>query len=550
MVFLDQTGNGRPGSSGVANVEVRISGARSDARRTAGNGFFAFGDLPPGRYQVSVVAPGGYRVTTDAAVTLTVEAQKVAGGANFGLTPGSAPASAPSPARAAPEPVLGPSGSRTNVSPSGSSPPGRVASASPSPAPRVGTSVGETVLGPASASAPSSGQSVIITGEQILAGLGTHWRPADQAGVQAPRNTASAPPSRAAAGVGSARHATPAQAWISERSLWLGVPFKTQIDGSGFAKVNCGPASLAMIFAAFGLDVEPQTIRDYVNYLTGDYNPADGTSLDALAKVAREAGLSSFDLREGDGYRKWTFDRIRDHVRAGHAVITLVKYRTLPGNGTSLSEWDHYIVITGIDGDDLIYNDSAFATNYGFNLLLSRQALERAWSYSSVPNHAVAVGVGDGLRPLANLPAQVMANSMSMEAALAGPEPPVAMLPGAATRWLREQLLLERGTVSELPDAPVVEARFDESAQQLARAEATAAPADPEVVIVRVRRSTLDAARSETVESGQTAGVVPASSAIRPLALAVAAVAVVALLGLCIVALRHRARPVAALTRR
>ena len=222
---------------------------------------------------------------------------------------------------------------------------------------------------------------------------------------------------------------------MSSGSLWMGVPFRTQIDGSEYAYVNCGPASLSMALAAFGVQIDPPMVRGYVNLLSGDYSPDNGTSLHHLAAVAREAGLNTFGVNN-----TWTIDAIREHVLAGHPVITLVKYRSLPGHGSSLAEFDHYVVITGLSGDDLIYNDAAFASEYGFNLLISPSDLERAWSYSSIPRHAVAIGLTDSMRPItaANL-------ALGEQAAIDPAEVPQGMVPGPAAQWLRERRLAETG---------------------------------------------------------------------------------------------------------
>ena len=304
--------------------------------------------------------------------------------------------------------------------------------------------------------------------DDILAGRGLHWRPDGIAtSGSTPASAASPVNAAATAALEAARATQPrrvvtsfeavrgaagqaaaqVRSWANDSALWLGVPFRTQIDGTEYSQVNCGPASLAMALAAFGLQIDPAALRDYVNFLSGDYSTDDGTSLDVLARVAREAGLNTLGLHGGGGYRTWSVEAVREHIRAGHPVITLVKYRSLPGNGGSLAEFDHYIVITGLSGNDLIYNDSAFATEYGFNLLISPEDLERAWSYSSIPRHAVAVGLGSSLRPLPNLPSRVTAASLALgpEAIQEAVEPPLAMLPGTAAQWLRERSLAERG---------------------------------------------------------------------------------------------------------
>jgi hypothetical protein len=176
--------------------------------------------------------------------------------------------------------------------------------------------------------------------------------------------------------------------------IWLGIPFRSQLDGGDFQYVNCGPASLTMVLAGFGLEVGPSQVRDYLNNLIDNYNTDLGTSLDVLSRIATQAGLTPMDLYSAQGgYRNWTTDAVRWHVQQGHPVITLVKYRNLPGHTSSLSEFDHYIVITGLTPNGFIYNDGAFATTLGYGLEISDVELEYAWDNSSIPHHAVALGL-------------------------------------------------------------------------------------------------------------------------------------------------------------
>jgi hypothetical protein len=181
---------------------------------------------------------------------------------------------------------------------------------------------------------------------------------------------------------------------LGDGLIWLGVPFKSQLDGGNFQYVNCGPASLTMVLAGFGLDVGPSQVRDYLNSMIDNYNTDLGTSLDALARIATQAGLTPMDLySDQGGYRNWSTDAVRWHVQHGHPVITLVKYRNLPGHTSSLSDFDHYIVITGLTPNGFIYNDGAFATTLGYGLEISDVELEYAWDNSSIPHHAVALGL-------------------------------------------------------------------------------------------------------------------------------------------------------------
>jgi hypothetical protein len=181
---------------------------------------------------------------------------------------------------------------------------------------------------------------------------------------------------------------------LGDGLLWLGVPFRTQIDGGAFQYVNCGPASLTMVLAGFGLEVGPSQVRDYLNSMIDNYDRDSGTSLDVLSSIGRQAGLTPLDLySDGGGYRYWSTDAVRWHVEQGHPVITLVKYRNLPGHSASPAESDHYIVITGVTPDGFIYNDAAFATTLGYGLEITEPELELAWANSTIPHHAVAMSL-------------------------------------------------------------------------------------------------------------------------------------------------------------
>jgi hypothetical protein len=181
---------------------------------------------------------------------------------------------------------------------------------------------------------------------------------------------------------------------LGDGLIWLGVPFRSQMDGGDFQYVNCGPASLTMVLAGFGLDVGPSQVRDYLNSLIDNFDTDLGTSLDVLSRIATQAGLTPMDLySDHGGYRNWSTDAVRWHVQQGHPVITLVKYRNLPGHSSSVSEFDHYIVITGLTPNGFIYNDGAFATTLGYGLEISDVELEYAWENTSIPHHAVALGL-------------------------------------------------------------------------------------------------------------------------------------------------------------
>jgi hypothetical protein len=474
-VYLDPAGSAKPTDKGVPNIAVSVEGGgKTTTRKSGPDGGYSF-ELAPGRYTVRVAPPTEYRLTSEASLSVVVESRKATGGVSFGLAPKAAPTPTPTatptavpatptstgsgqskPSADGPTPVAKSPALFVEPSPSASP----VAALLPAPSSSTEAPTAESPT-PTAAVAPdgaAQASAIPASGEEILAGRGVHWRvlesgptltPDSAPALGAAEGARSGPSRPVVTSLAGLRHIAASQlrSWSNESTLWLGVPFRTQLDGTEFSKVNCGPASLAMVLAGFGLEVDPAELRDYVNYLTGDYDAEDGTGLDVITRVGREAGLHTFGLYGGGGYRAWSVDEVREQVRAGHPVITLVKYRSLPGNGTSLSEFDHYIVITGLAGEDLIYNDPAFTSDYGFNLLISAGDLERAWSYSSVPHHAVAMGLGDSLNPLPNAPRGVSAASLAGAPELRETvQPRLGMKPGPATQWLRERRLEESGT--------------------------------------------------------------------------------------------------------
>jgi len=183
--------------------------------------------------------------------------------------------------------------------------------------------------------------------------------------------------------------------WLDDMLLWLGVPSRSQYDGTPYAAANCGPSALGMVLEAYGLYVPTSDIRAYANYLQGTYGYDDGIALDYLAEYARLAGLQAVGLYANGGYRRWTVDDVRDQVLAGHPVIVLTQYRLLPGNGGYGGNVNHYVVISGLLDDDFLYNDSAFGGDGARGLVISAAQLEAAWAHADIPHHAVAFALGE-----------------------------------------------------------------------------------------------------------------------------------------------------------
>jgi hypothetical protein len=151
-------------------------------------------------------------------------------------------------------------------------------------------------------------------------------------------------------------------------------------------------------------------------------------------------------------YKRWTIEDVRAHLKEGRPIITLTRYADLPGNSYYGSDINHYIVLTGLSGDQIIYNDSAYSQGRGRGLLISPEALQRAWANSNLPGHSVAFALnseGEGLlSPLARRAAgeagfgdeeglgldeeQAMALRGLAQAAVFDPPPALAINPGGA----------------------------------------------------------------------------------------------------------------------
>ncbi len=170
----------------------------------------------------------------------------------------------------------------------------------------------------------------------------------------------------------------------------LDVPYRTQLDGSISSAANCGPTSVAMAIEAFGTYVPTAQSRSIAMRAMGIYDPFSGTTLESLRTVAEAYGLKGLDLHEDGKYKRWTLDDVRAHLRAGHPVIPQLRYRMMPGREWLWVGYDHYVVITGMVGDDFIINDPVGLNGHGERVLTAEQ-LRRAWMNSDFPGAAVAI---------------------------------------------------------------------------------------------------------------------------------------------------------------
>ena len=197
-----------------------------------------------------------------------------------------------------------------------------------------------------------------------------------------------------------------ARAVVAPEVVRLPVPYRTQLDGSFYQAGNCGPATLGMVLAAFGKEVPTADLRRTANRVQGTTGiPDSGVAIDVLAGMAVQYGLEVRGLRTATGYDRWSFDEVRQALRAGHLVIPQVHFASLPGHETRDRSIDHYIVLTGFEGDRFVYNDSAFAGAAGYRLSISEGELAVAWRKGDYPFAAFSVGPGPDVPALIDPPA-------------------------------------------------------------------------------------------------------------------------------------------------
>jgi len=222
---------------------------------------------------------------------------------------------------------------------------------------------------------------------------------------------------------GDGRQVPPAQGWVDAESLTrtrtpgltqvpraypailaadvrLKVPYRTQLDGSDYAGANCGPTTLGMALEAFGVNITPRVLRGEVlvteNFASDDVDA--GSFIWALERVASASGLRTYGLYDANGgYHRWSIDDVRASVRAGRPVIAQVVYRGLPGREESGYDGDHYVVITGLMGDNFIYNDPIGGAEAreapGWDRVMTSAELQRAMRASDRPYAYTAFGL-------------------------------------------------------------------------------------------------------------------------------------------------------------
>lgn len=189
---------------------------------------------------------------------------------------------------------------------------------------------------------------------------------------------------------------------IEQPVFRLVIPHRTQKDGGRWQVSNCGPAALGMVLDGFGIVGQTTDDLRYRSHTyQGTVGMRTGTALQHIAQVAEDFGIPTFGLYgEGDRFRAWSLDDVREQLRLGRPVMPLVRLNLLPGNEEKLPRWNHYILLTGLTEDGFFYSDSLQTDPIvGSAGLIAASQLERAMRLSNIPDHALAFG-GPNAPPL------------------------------------------------------------------------------------------------------------------------------------------------------
>ncbi len=212
-------------------------------------------------------------------------------------------------------------------------------------------------------------------------------------------------------------------------TILLDVPFRTQQDGTAYAETNAGIASLAMTLGAYGIDVAVSDLRALANGLEGNFSAANRTRIETLTRIAERGGLNVMDLYRGPRFNEWTVEQVRENIRRGFPVVTLVQGAVLPGGTPPGASRERFITIIGIDNDEIIYHDPAYPDEgTGAARRMSARTLEQAWLAASTPRLGAAFSQGPEARGLLDV-----ARVPIVATATPAPPPAVATVPVVGT---------------------------------------------------------------------------------------------------------------------
>ena len=160
--------------------------------------------------------------------------------------------------------------------------------------------------------------------------------------------------------------------------LIASIPYKSQYDADADEHRNdCGPASLAMMLAAYGVQVSTNAVYRK----TGTKN--DGyVSIGNLMRAAESYGHPL------DFFHSWTMQKLKAKLSEGRPLMVLVHYgawsKLKPGSSTqSRFEGPHFLLVVGYDDQCVYVNDPLWKDDRrieGFRKAWTHDEFYAAWS--------------------------------------------------------------------------------------------------------------------------------------------------------------------------
>jgi predicted double-glycine peptidase len=146
---------------------------------------------------------------------------------------------------------------------------------------------------------------------------------------------------------------------------------------------SCGACALQAVLSYWGKEVEEQELMRLMGT-----NDAVGTYPENMVRGIQALGF------EAEARENLTLDEVKRVTDQGHPVIGLAQvWRSAKASpGSPLDEWDsgHYIVILGVDGENVYFQDPYVRMAKAF---VPRQSFEEHW-------HQIMGGKASGERPI------------------------------------------------------------------------------------------------------------------------------------------------------